>query len=262
MAVTVRVIKKYYKDGVLIGYNIMDTNGNSIDIKKEALKSAVMSGKIAVENMTLTSDGRLIGRAGKKKTNNRVVPPVARPVVNVVEVYTNGRNIPGVLVSTSEKMDSIAGLNPGCTFDTGLDYIANVKNNWYNNVKLENGKVTGEFKKKSFKNIRNKLVELVVNNTVEPGIAVTKSEDRLKNKTYVIEIDTHCAPTQISQAILILIMDTLYSNSIIPLCIYDDIVIEVKCITGINDVRKALKNTFKTVDKTKSTKTKTDKAKK
>ena len=243
MSMTVRVIKKFYdKDNKLVGYRIAAPNGESADVNKDALKTAVAAGSITIENMTLTSDGRLIGKAGNKPSNNgKASGPIKKVEEVVLEVYTNGRNIPGALIKTTENIGTIPGMPSGHTFDTGLDYKDKVKNGWYSNITNKNKKVTGTFKKKSFKNIKDKVVELVINNGGVPDVNVSTHSDRPKSKEYTIEV---CVDnTIVRQAAFMLILDSLYNLNIMP-CYIDEYTIVVKSLTGIQDVRKAVKEAF------------------
>ena len=61
----VRAIRKFHDDkGILIGYTIQDeATGQQMNVYKEQLKQAVINKQCEIVNMTLTSDGRLIGKA-------------------------------------------------------------------------------------------------------------------------------------------------------------------------------------------------------
>ena len=48
------------KNNIIIGYNLTDRTGKTAYIDAKNVKSAIASGKIAVDNLKLTSDGRLI----------------------------------------------------------------------------------------------------------------------------------------------------------------------------------------------------------
>ena len=94
----VRVIKKFHDEkGILLGYTIMDEQGNTRNVYKDQLKRAVASGQVDAVNMTLTSDGRLIGKASIKPAKKVNTPKLTG--CKVVEIYTNGRNIAGALIN-------------------------------------------------------------------------------------------------------------------------------------------------------------------
>lgn len=46
----------------IIGYTIIDSLGNTMDVKAEALKQAIKTNKIVVDNLVLTSDNKLINK--------------------------------------------------------------------------------------------------------------------------------------------------------------------------------------------------------
>ena len=58
-------------NGVIRGYTLRDTKGNTQNIVPEQLKSAIKSGKISVVNLKLASDNRLVDSGVKhlKDTN-------------------------------------------------------------------------------------------------------------------------------------------------------------------------------------------------
>ena len=70
---TVRMIKKFHdKNGKLVGYTLRNENNPTevMNVTKEQLKAAIMNGQCEVVNMTLTSDGRLLGSASNKPKIN------------------------------------------------------------------------------------------------------------------------------------------------------------------------------------------------
>ena len=50
----------------IYGYRLIDLNGQTQDVKAEALKHAIASGKIHIINLTLTKDGRLVDTTEKQ----------------------------------------------------------------------------------------------------------------------------------------------------------------------------------------------------
>lgn len=56
-----KCIKKFRdKHNKIIGYRLVDTNGNIQDVKAEKLKEVLSTGKLSIVNLTLTKDGRLV----------------------------------------------------------------------------------------------------------------------------------------------------------------------------------------------------------
>lgn len=66
MRVVCKCTYKYRdKTGNIIGYQIQDNNGNIRDIRSDELKDLISKGKLEVENLTLTSDNRLLSKTIK-----------------------------------------------------------------------------------------------------------------------------------------------------------------------------------------------------
>lgn len=250
----VRAIKKYHDDkGKLIGYRIKDMKtGDEMNILKEYLKDAVVKGQVQVDNMTLTSDGRLIGHATHKDRPvaraNKVMNKPTGTGCKLVEIYTNGRKISGGLVDQTEnyKMQgkepkTLKGLNPGFGFEPGIDINSRIKNGTYDNVKIVDGKTDMEgTKRKSFKNIKSKMIKMLNDNNISTTLSVSKGDEKYE---YRVTIDNYnnIDNDEAIQAILCLIEDAMISFNIKTLYIDEDTFF-VSCMTGINDVRKALKS--------------------
>ena len=59
----VKCVQKFRdKNNVIIGYRIIDQNGNTKDVSSESLKQVIQQGRLEVINLTLTSDNRLIDK--------------------------------------------------------------------------------------------------------------------------------------------------------------------------------------------------------
>lgn len=58
------------KQGRIIGYRLVDTNGKAMNIKSLALKEAIKLGQLEVINLTLTNNGRLIEKKYKTVTKS------------------------------------------------------------------------------------------------------------------------------------------------------------------------------------------------
>ena len=64
----VKCIEKFRdKHNIIVGYRLQDSQGNIRDIKPNQLKEAMINKKIDVENLTLTSDNRLVGKLKTEK---------------------------------------------------------------------------------------------------------------------------------------------------------------------------------------------------
>ena len=62
MAILTCTCTKRFKDnkGEVIGYRIIDDDGNKIDVTEAALISAMRANKIVIENIELTDDDRIL----------------------------------------------------------------------------------------------------------------------------------------------------------------------------------------------------------
>lgn len=59
------------KNGGIVGYRIQDRNGEVRDIKKDVLKDLIKRHEIMVNNLTLTSDNRLVSKTNKQLKENK-----------------------------------------------------------------------------------------------------------------------------------------------------------------------------------------------
>lgn len=234
----IRVIKKFHdQKGILIGYTIQDETGKTMDVYKEQLKNAVINKQVECVNMTLTSDGRLIGRACSKPTNQRVGSGV-----KLLELYTNGKKIACAMVQ-SNKFDSVSGLPAGVSFEVGFEAENNIKKGFYDNVSVVDGKPDlSSVKRKSFKNVRPKMMKLLADNGIKPDISVAKMEKKYEYMIQVGNYDDGLADDEstLLQIVHSLIYDALITEKVKPIYI-DAHAFMVKSDTGINDVRKAVK---------------------
>lgn len=245
----VRAIKKYHDEkGNLIGYAIQNENNpNEIrDIHKDVLKEAVASGKCQVVNMTLTSDGRLLGKACKK--------PVAKKKQLIgrraVKLYTKGKHLIGVLVDEREwnrqlgiNPPSIIGIENGFTFDVGHEAEKGIEQGEYDNIKIVDGKIEhdGTVGKQTSSAIKKKLVKLLIDNQINYEVHVEKTDTKYTYRIIIDNYDKISNKTALIHVIFILIEDELINNKLKALYIDEDS-IYCKCLTGINDVRKVAKN--------------------
>lgn len=243
---TVRVIRKFHNDkGILIGYRIKDkATGEERDVFKDTLKQFVASGKIAVDNMTLTSDGRLIGHATPKDRPVTVMSNQNKARETVECVFTNGKKLACVMVSSSLVTEHVEGVNDGITFETGFEGLENIKSNAYTNVRVVDGKPDfSQTKKKSYKQLKEKLIKILEKNNIHFELTVSKSDDKANKYEYIITIGNYDSLDNsdiIKQIVYVLIENAMYDANLKPLYIDEDKFF-VSCMTGINEVRKALK---------------------
>lgn len=245
----VRAIKKYHDaKGILLGYTLqnVDNEVEIMTVTKESLKAAIAKGQVVVVNMTLTSDGRLIGKAAPEKKATAIKSWGCK----LMEVYTNGKKISGGLIDQTEnfKMQGktpteFKGLQLGWGFEPGSDVDQRVKNGTYDNVKVVNGKVEMEgTKRKSFKTIKPKLLKLLEVNNISSTISVETTDTKYEYRVIIDNFGN--ISEQASQVILCLVEDAMVTAKIKVLFIDEDSVI-VSNLAGISDVRKAAKTIFK-----------------
>lgn len=60
------------KTGKIMGYRLVDLNGQKQNIEPEILKVAIKNGQISVVNLTLTSDNRLVDTSDKKYQQKKI----------------------------------------------------------------------------------------------------------------------------------------------------------------------------------------------
>lgn len=160
--------------------------------------------------------------------------------IKVLEIYTNGRRISAAMIDGKTNC-VLEGLKEGVSFDIGIDVMSNIKNRVYANVSIENSRITGQFRKKSFKSIKNKLINIIKKNCGIPKLIVSKHSSTGEYKIAIEEIVDNEVIIKIAMS---LILDEAYSENLMPLCVDDNTALIVKCATGINDVRKAMKQVF------------------
>jgi hypothetical protein len=245
----VRAIRKYHdNNGILLGYTIQDiVTGQQMNVDKNSLKNAVINGQCEVVNMTLTSDGRLIGKAApapkKKAAQQRYGSGV-----QLVEVYTNGKNISAAMVhynrETADRGELI-GVQAGYSLDVGHEVLSKIKSGWYDNIKEVDGKIDFAgcgVKKKSFKTMKAKLIKILADNWGTPDFRVEKENSGKYNYDIITanSDSTLWDSDMLTQTVLALVTDAMYTNKI-KVVNYDSSTTTVACMTGIKDVRKALK---------------------
>lgn len=275
----VRVIRKYKdpKTELLVGYTIQDmTTGNTMNVYKDQLKQAIKAGQVDCVNMTMTSDGRLIGKAYKEpvrpRTNtpaqpvapqvqtpaqapvkpqahaveaHHVAPAVEAPVKStkqsVAEVYTNGKHIAAVLVNGAEDNFTIPGYAEGQTFDFDEEAVKKIKDGWYANVTVEDGKPKFEdsVKRKSFKSVKNKMLKALVELNYKPELVVEKTATKGE---YDIVLTNEAPAVAVEQLVWALVADSIITDKI-KFNYADEHKINVST-TRIDEARKTVKNAF------------------
>ncbi len=279
----VRVIRKYKdpKTELLVGYTIQDMNtGNTMNVYKDQLKQAIKAGQVDCINMTMTSDGRLIGKAYKEpvrpRTNtaaqpvvpqaqapapvkpqepvkpqtpaveaHHVAPAVEAPAKSakqsVAEVYTNGKNIAAVLVNGAEDKFTIPGYAEGQTFDFNEEAVKKIKDGWYANVTVEDGKPKFEdsVKRKSFKSVKNKMLKALVELNYKPELVVEKTATKGE---YDIILTNEAPAVAVEQLVWALVADSMITDKI-HFNYADEHKFNVST-TRIDEARKTVKNAF------------------
>ena len=86
--------------GNIVGYKLKDESGRIIQVSSRDLKNQISNGKVQVENLTLTSDGRLVDAAEEKEKQAKQVNDIDRKILNYIEAC----KIIGIKPLTIEKM--------------------------------------------------------------------------------------------------------------------------------------------------------------
>lgn len=250
----IRAINKFYdKDGKLYGYEIQDVSTNqTMRVRKEELKSAIINKQCIAENLTLTSDGRLIGSARPKpvyKQPQQLQKPTFIPY-KLLEVYTTGRNISGALVDNGEDrklkgvpIPTIKGIQPGCMFYTGVQLKKLIDDNMFTGLQIVDGKPSlqsSDVKRKSFSKIKDRLIKILVESGISSDIQVTKQG----KSEYIVTPNNYTYSGNSAQDLiniyLCLICHELYTNKVKVLDVNKGTVL-AGGYSNISDIRKALK---------------------
>lgn len=249
----IRIIKKYYSQdkGLLIGYRVRNIDtGEEVDASKEAVKAMAIRGELEIENMTLTSDGRLIGHAGEKRK------PKAKPLEDLSKlrriniIFTNGKKKACALIDETEiykhrgiePVKKYARLEGGFTFDTSLEVTRNIEIGKYANVKIIDNKVEFEgVKKSTFSKVEPKLKLTLQDNDVHFTLSVKKAKDKYGYLVTIDNLEEIKTKPEMLKIVYILIENSMY-NAAIKVEGFEGGSVVINCMTGINDVRKALKD--------------------
>lgn len=244
----VRVIKKFHDEkGILLGYTIQDITGATRNVYKDQLKQAVKSGAVDCVNMTLTSDGRLIGKAAPEPKKKEKVNKGSG--IRLLEIYTNGRNIVGGMVDQSV-FDKETGVDLKVTgklpahinFEVGHELKDLIATGEYDNVKIVNGKPdTTEVKRKSFSKVRDKLIKILKEQDAIPEFDVEKTDEKFSYFVVIKNFDSNVNKCDVlAQIVYCLAQDKFITDGITVKYIDEDR-IAVKCLSGIAEVRKSIK---------------------
>lgn len=253
MVLKVEVIKKIHKNRKLVGYKIRDDKGNEMDIDKNALKDALKGGKVEVTNMTVTSDGRILG-AAKPSVNKNMRKEIE---YRLVEVYTYNDNIVGAMIDESEAVDAgiidehdIAGLSHGYTFETADTVIDRMANNIYSNMNISNGTIDSDIKRVDIESANESMLdllranEIVVDSTkIEQCICIDEqTQECLINNPVESSNETLC------RVAMVLLTYTLYKHDYnikyvndTSVCVYTNN--NNKCIE-LNDIYGTITDAF------------------
>lgn len=249
MALKVEIIEKIHNNRRLVGYKIRDEKGNEMSIDKDAVKDAIKSGKVEVTNMTVTSDGRILGAAkpSVKKTKKNEIE------YRLIEVYTYGNKLVGALVDESEAVDAciidnhdIKGLGHGLTFETAGVALDRMSNNIYSNISVSGNEVTSDITKVDFDEVVPNMLKILRANEAtinESDIGIEFDED---SNEFVINnpVKTDVDDT-IRRLIMLLITNRLYTNDfeisatndeVISVCYNSDAMDKEETIDSLKDI--------------------------
>lgn len=190
----VRAIAKHRdpETKLLVGYTIQEEGTeNKMTVHKDALKAAVREGKCEVVNMTLTSDGRFIGKAAPAPKHR--VPKTSG--LKIIQMFTCGKDILCAMINNEEYIArtgaaqaELKGMKPGTTFELGNVMMEYIKKGVYDNVVVGgDGKIdlkASGISKNSFSKIRARLIKIITENGVESKLTV-KKVDKDKFGVYI-----------------------------------------------------------------------------
>lgn len=271
----VRAIQKYYDEQhILIGYTIQDVNNpdQRRNVTKDVLKQAIINGQCECVNMTLTSDGRLIGHAAEQKQKKApaqvksnhvqynhqiqkpiqhqapVQKPVQTPVsssrkdmdIKLIGVFTNGKKISAGLIDDSEfqKQHGRAFVEGG--YVDGLTIEDHIKHNIFSNLtKTSDDKYDmSSIKRQSFSKVKDKLLKKMAESNFLFNVEVGKGQE--KGDYEIVITNYESMSTACQNIATCLLLDAMYTAKIKVNYIEDGVIV-VKGLTGIADVRKAVK---------------------
>ena len=103
----VKCIQKFRdKNTVIIGYRIVDQNGNMKDVSSESLKQVIQQGRLEVINLTLTSDNRLIDKAITQTATQKTQKPIKQSPQKIVDIDK--------ILSRLKLLGCVTEINEGC----------------------------------------------------------------------------------------------------------------------------------------------------
>ena len=252
----VRVVKKYHDaKGILIGYTIQDESGKTMDVHKDQLKNAVANGQCEVVNMTLTSDGRLIGSANKKSDKQKVNAFVhERNGEELLQIFTNGKRVVAGLVDQKELASNtwgakqLSGLETGYVFQVGHEVVSKANALLYDNIKVVDGKPDlSSIKRRSFAGIKPKLLKILKNEYTDASKLNISVEKGDKKYEYIVRLNdyddlyNHYDKSEEIYNIIYCLLEDVFVTSKMKVLYIDEDTMHISCLTGISDVRKALK---------------------
>lgn len=255
----VRAIKKYRDTkGNLIGYLIQEVGTtNQMQVQKDALKDAVKRGVCEIVNMTLTSDGRLIGHAAKEPVKR--VRAVEQSLAYVLcQVFTSGgKPVMGLAIGSNS--DAVARILGSMDVKKAvgeikkleskdIDFVLRdelqekIKAGVYRNIPVSSGaKVSlaqcGVVNKK-FETQLKSLTDLIDKSggiTALDVVAVDKT-------TYTVKISANASNRKVAKAAIAIVCNAIMEEKIkVEGYSEADMTVTAKCLTGVKDLRKALK---------------------
>lgn len=250
MALRIEIIEKIHRNRKLVAYKIRTEQGEESCIAKDAVKEAIRNGKVEVTNMTVTSDGRILGSAKPsiKKDSNKEIE------YKIVEVYTHNDKIVGALVDESDAVKAniisnhdINGLGSGYTFETADIAIDRIANNIYSNIKLHDNEVKSSISRVEFSTVLKNMINLLVLNDVAiETIEITAkfSEDTQECRVYN-PLNKEMNET-IRRVAILLITSSLYDSDFDVKAVNDES-ISVRCDSerARQDIMSIAINAFK-----------------
>lgn len=256
---TVRAIKKYHDaKGILLGYLIQqEGTSNTMQVTKEQLKNAVRAGQCQVVNLTLTSDNRFIGSAKPlPKRRAKAVQEVSE-VEYLVQVLTSGgKPVLGItafirkdkfkeIISNTDvkKIGQAVQSNKTRQNIVLRDELEKSMNSYGNTTLKPEGSAKVSMAQigvstKKFETQEKVLLDMLNNKGGVQGASIAK----IDKTTYSISLSAANPTRETSILGIAFVMNAVMVNKIrVEGYSINEGKIQVKCLTGVADLKKALK---------------------
>ena len=212
-------------------------------IEKDKLRKAIESGRINVLNINYNKTGAIVCNAKKVVLNDRK----EKSGVKLLEVYKHNNKILGAMVNEYEcalksgnDIDIINGLALGTNFHGTEQILHNLKSNGYDNVLIRDARVVSRIKHTEFKDVRERLIEVLSSNIKLPKIHISK-----KGKTAYTVRWRYMLNEPLNNMVKLLI-EFLFVQENLSATYLGDNKYSVNCLDDIADFEKLMNKVFVT----------------